>query len=112
MYQYQASLNRVIDGDTMEFVVDLGFGIYSVHAVRLHGINSPEVVGPTRADGLAAAAWSQQWFRDNPGPYVLETYKGRETEKYGRYLGTVTALNGRVINSDIVAAGHAVVYLP
>lgn len=110
MYEYAAVLSSVHDGDTATFMVDLGFGIYSMHAVRLVGINAPEL---STDAGKVSLVWVRQWFADNPGPVALHTRKSRETEKYGRYLATVVSLlSGRVLNDDIVAAGQAVPYNP
>jgi micrococcal nuclease len=109
MYEYSAQLVAVHDGDTATFDVDLGFSIYSRHAIRFVGINAPEM--NTQA-GKDARLWLNAWFLDNPGPYVLRTTKNKETEKYGRYLATITSSKtGRVANDDIVAAGNAVPYL-
>lgn len=109
MYDYNATLLEVHDGDTATFDVDLGFSIHSHHAIRFAGINAPELATPA---GKVALVWIMQWFADNPGPYVLRTNKSRETEKYGRYLATITSsITGRVANDDIVAAGNAVPYL-
>ena len=41
MYHYKAILNRIIDGDTIDVMIDLGFGIQIKQRVRLHGINTP-----------------------------------------------------------------------
>jgi len=110
MYEYSARVVAVHDGDTATFDVDLGFSIYSRHAIRFAGINAPELV---TAAGKNSLTWLMQWFADNPGPYVLRTTKNQETEKYGRYLATITSsTSGRVVNDDIVAAGNAVPYLP
>jgi endonuclease YncB( thermonuclease family) len=116
--EYRAELHTVHDGDTQTLVVEVQATIHLPgmtmaqtlqvpHPVRLAGINAPEL---TTATGKAAQAWAAQWYADNPGPYVLTTGT-RETEKYGRYLGRITAASGRVINDDIVAAGHAVPYI-
>jgi endonuclease YncB( thermonuclease family) len=108
MYEYRAVMVQVHDGDTVTFEIDLGFSIFSRHAVRFAGINSPELA---TQEGKVSASWLSQWFSDNPGPYVLRTTKNKETEKYGRYLATVTSIKtGRVANDDIVAAGNAVLY--
>lgn len=106
MYEYEAVLLRVVDGDTLVLDVDLGFSLHSRHHVRLKGVNAPEM----RTDaGPLARNWVMQWFQDRPGPVLLVTSKGRETEKYGRYLGNVYA-HGQHLNEDIVAAGHASPY--
>ena len=103
-YDYRATLVRVIDGDTLVFDVDLGFSIHSLHHVRLRGVNAPEL----RTDaGPPARQWVIEWFAARPGPITLVTAKGRETEKYGRYLGNVFAA-GDHLNVDLLNAGHAV----
>lgn len=112
MYQYHASLMDVHDGDTATFTVDLGFFVYTVHPVRLSGVNAPELYGRSRAAGEAARDWAMLWFQEHPGPYVLDTIKNHEFEKYGRLLGRVQAADGHVINDDILAAGQAVPYNP
>lgn len=109
MYEYAATLGEVHDGDTMHFTVDLGFGIESNHPIRLDGVNAPELATPA---GKASLAWVQAWFTQHPGPYVLNTKKNHETEKYGRYLARVTAADGSVLNDDLLSAGQAVPYNP
>ncbi len=109
MYQYSATLLAIHDGDTMHFDVDLGFSIHSIHPLRLYGVNAPELSTPA---GKLSLAWVVQWYHDHPGPYLLNTVQYHETEKYGRYLATVTAQDLHVLNVDIVAAGQAIAYLP
>ena len=54
MYEYRARITRVIDGDTVEAEIDLGFRVSLEVVLRLVGINTPEVHGPDRPRGLAA----------------------------------------------------------
>ena len=42
MYQYKAKIDRIVDGDTMDIVIDLGFKITTNQRIRLKGINTPE----------------------------------------------------------------------
>lgn len=107
-YSYNAKLVRIIDGDTMEFEVDLGFSIYSRHHVRLAGVNAPEL---KTAAGRDAAVYTKEWFDTNHAwdNTLLTTIKGLEFEKYGRYLAFVhSAITGAQLNTDIVESGHAV----
>lgn len=110
MYEYRATLIKVHDGDTFHCDVDCGFDLRLKMTVRLFGVNAPELV---TAAGKKATAWVQAWFTDHcrDGTFTLRTEKDRR-EKYGRYLGTVIAKDGSVLNGDIVASGNAVVYLP
>lgn len=118
LYWYAAQLNPskrdptgVVDGDTMNAVVDLGAYVYVHKALRLYGINAPEMA--TQA-GKDAKAWAVQWFQTHcpDGIFIMKSSGPDPEDKYGRLLATVYALDGAVYNVEIVAAGHAVVYLP
>ena len=100
----------VVDGDTFNITLDLGDFIYVQKALRLYGINAPEMSTP---EGKDAKAWAIGWAENHcpDGMFIVKT--GLDPEgKYGRILGTVYAPDGACFNTDIVAAGHAVVYLP
>lgn len=106
-YNYNAVVKHVHDGDTFTLDVDLGFGIHSEHNLRLAGVNAPELA---TSEGKVALAWVQEWFSVNAslGLVTINTHKGSETEKYGRYLARLFAPNGQCLNDDLLAAGHAV----
>jgi endonuclease YncB( thermonuclease family) len=117
MYQYTAwglpstrDPLGVVDGDTVNVGVDLGMEVAINISLRLYGINAPEM--STQA-GKDAKSWAIDWFQQHcpHGSFTVNTLKDK-TEKYGRYLATVTAPDGHVFNEDIVAAGHAVSYFP
>ena len=63
-YEYRARVRRVIDGDTLDMDIDLGFEVVLASRVRLLGINTPEVVGVNKAGGLAATEFVREWLRD------------------------------------------------
>jgi endonuclease YncB( thermonuclease family) len=100
----------VVDGDTLNVIIDLGCDISVRTTLRLYGINAPEL--STQA-GKDAKTWTIQWFVEHcpAKQFTIKTVKDK-TEKYGRYLATITAPDGAVFNDDIVAAGHAVPYFP
>jgi micrococcal nuclease len=117
MYEYTAwplesarDPKGVVDGDTLNVGVDLGMNVAVNTTLRLYGINAPEL--STQA-GKDAKVWAVAWFTANcpQGQFRVNTIKDH-TEKYGRFLATVTAPNNRVFNDDIVAAGHASPYFP
>ena len=87
MYVYKAKLDRIIDGDTVDAVIDLGFDV-SVHkTIRLAGIDTPE--SRTRdleekERGLASKARLVEMLEG--GEFILES---KEVGKYGRVLGTL-----------------------
>lgn len=104
MYQYKCKVLKVIDGDTVDVEVDLGFDIRAKMRFRLAGINAPEMNTP---EGKQAREWL---IKEMPvdAEFTVETIKDRK-EKYGRYLGTFySKLDIVSINVRIVDAGHAV----
>ena len=111
MYEYRGRIKRVIDGDTIEARVDLGFDVFAVQRFRLYGINAPETKGESREDGRAATEYLRTLITTNAADSVLtiQTRKDKR-EKYGRYLAVLIA-NGVNINQRMVEDGHAVVYL-
>ena len=131
MYQYQAVLKKVIDGDTYEIDIDLGISIWiRSERIRLFGINTPEVYGvkvgsPEWVLGHNASEFVKSVLHEND-EIIVETIKDKK-EKYGRYLALVYAkvdqsilsgLNGirtvanfSCINDILVAKGLAKVYM-
>ena len=107
MYTYKAKLDWIIDGDTVDANIDLGFDI-SVHKrIRLAGIDSPE--SRTRdleekERGLASKQRLTDLLKD--GEFVLES---KEVGKYGRVLG-VLLIDDLNINETLVEEGYAVEY--
>lgn len=111
---FRASLARVVDGDTLDLIIDAGMHDRRVERVRLLGVNTPEVRGvPDRAPGLAAAAYVRQWlalatFPPWDFPLVIQTTK---TDDFGRYLADVwRGIDGAHLNDDLLTSGHAVPY--
>lgn len=107
MYEYQARIIRVVDGDTVHAEVDLGFDVRFTMKLRLTGINAPELSTP---EGQAAREWLIGRLGDVNQVVTIRTEKDR-TEKYGRYLATIM-LAWANINAELVSEGHAVVYKP
>ena len=111
MYEYKAKLLRVIDGDTIDCVIDLGFNVRLKERVRLKGIDTPEVRTKDldeKAKGLAAKNRVIEIFR-GAGEFtiVTEIHKG----KYGRILGTIMLPDRKVsLNQMLLDEGHAEVY--
>lgn len=104
MYDYQAKVVNIHDGDTVTLDVDLGFNVHRTDNFRLYGINAPELVTP---EGKVALAYLLTLVKVGDTVEVKTIKDNRE--KYGRYLGVI--LNGTVIINDaMVAAGHAVPY--
>lgn len=106
VYKYNAICSHVIDGDTIEISIDLGFEVSIAGTVRLLGINAPELRGKTKAEGLKSKnALSEMILFKR---IVIETVKAKE--KYGRYLATVY-LDNLNVNQEMIKRGLAVPYM-
>ena len=121
MYEYKAVVNRVVDGDTIDVTIDLGFSVWKKMRVRMEGINTPE--SRTRdleekKRGLAAKDRLKNILEFNDNKCVL---KVSGVGKYGRALATVlveslSPLNGEDgitlidVNKQLIEEGHAVEY--
>jgi endonuclease YncB( thermonuclease family) len=97
-------LLRVIDGDTLDVDLDLGFTIRSRQRLRLLGLNAPEKNTP---EGKTAKAWVSDWLTEHGPDLVVETHA---REKYGRWLATVTGQDGACLNTALLEAGQAAPY--
>lgn len=105
LYVYKAKIVRVVDGDTVDADVDLGFHTWRrEERLRLARVNAPEPRGAGKVEGLK----SKQWLKDRvEGREVLiRTIKDRK-EKYGRYLVEIF-FEGVNINDELLAKGFAV----
>ena len=110
MHEYKAIVRRVVDGDTMDVTLDLGFDILYNNRIRLYGINTPESRTRDLEEkklGLAAKDRVKELCPVGSSVIIKTTKEGRG--KYGRILGEIFV--GDVnINQQLVAEGHAVEY--
>lgn len=87
-YVYKARVSRIIDGDTIDFDVSLGFGCWlKKQRFRLYNINAPEVKGAERQQGLVSKEFLVAWAA-GCGEVLVETFKDRK-ESFGRWLANV-----------------------
>jgi len=108
MYQYKIKkINRIIDGDTVDLDIDLGFSITISHRVRLKGIDAAETRTKDleeKAEGIRARLWLEKEL-SREGEWIIETHK---EDKYGRILGTLylvgdsVTVNERMLTEGIV----------
>ena len=87
MYEYNCEIKRVVDGDTVDVIIDLGFDIFYKSRVRLYGIDTPE--SRTRnKDEKVRGLMSKQYLIDEleKGQVVIKTHKDKKG-KFGRVLG-------------------------
>ena len=111
MYEYKCEVTRVVDGDTVDCVLDLGFSILHKCRVRLYGIDTPE--SRTRdldekARGKLAAKFLQDSI-DNGKDVVLRSELKDSKGKYGRVLGSIV-VDDLDINKAMIANNLAVKY--
>jgi micrococcal nuclease len=109
---FVADITRVVDGDTIYFSVDLGFTVSASIKSRLYGIDTPEIRGEERPEGLLATAYAKEWLaRHAPsGQVLLRSHDAKKMGqgKYGRWLVEIFDLQGEVcLNDALVEAGHA-----
>jgi len=104
-YCYNAQVTRIIDADTVEVRVDVGFRMWAEMPMRLAGINAPEKY--TDAGKVATNALTDQ-LGSIPSDVVVKTIK--PVEKYGRYLG-VLFKDEVNLNEWLINFGYAVPYL-
>lgn len=119
MYEYQASLLSVVDGDTIDVTVDLGFRIHREIRLRLEGVDTHETYGVSKDSeeyrkGTEEAAFVEAWFDDaETGAFEWPVrVRTEKTGKFGRYIAEVERKSdGAVLNSDLVERfGEAVRY--
>lgn len=104
-YRFNARVVAVVDADTIDAHIDVGFGFACPKMrLRLLGIDAPETHGPTAPAGHRAAQRVSDLCLDRD--VVLYTHK---PDKYGRWLATVHVLEG-CVNDLLIAEGHAVPY--
>ena len=110
MFEYNAVLDRVVDGDTVDATIDLGFDTWKKTRIRFYGINTPE--SRTRdleekAFGLAA----KQYVKDLMpigSQQIIKTEKDK-TGKFGRVLGDFI-IEGKLLTELMIENNHAVPY--
>jgi len=107
LYRYKGKVLRVIDGDTIEVLIDLGFYTFKKAKIRLKGINAPEIFHPRsreeRKRGLEAKEFLSSLFRDSNEVYLRVYKKG----KYGRWIADLFLSDGTLVNSLLVRKGYA-----
>lgn len=121
MYEYAATVVRVIDGDTLIADVDLGFHVSVRETFRLTGIDTPEIHGVKKDSeeyrrGMEAKKFVEKLLELTEGRVMLRTQKDAQG-KYGRWLAEVlpVLINGGVhpwtaasLNESLVKEGLAV----
>ena len=110
MYEYKCKMVKVVDGDTIDVDIDLGFGVWMRNQrIRMHGIDTPESRTRDLEEkkyGLAAKDFLIKWT--NAGGLTLKTHKD-DRGKFGRILGEIWCFDTNV-NEKMIEEHHAVRY--
>jgi micrococcal nuclease len=115
MFEYYVKkVTKVVDGDTIDVEIDLGFDISFSSRVRLAGIDTPESRTTDKMEkalGLEAKAYLKHEI-ESAKSVVIKTEKMDSSEKYGRILGWVFLDGSSVsLNEKMITDGHAWGYL-
>ncbi len=115
MYEYYVKkVENVVDGDTIDVLIDLGFDILFSSRVRLAGIDTPESRTSDKAEkalGLESKEYLKKFLKDAK-TVVIKTEKMDSSEKYGRILGWIYVNEDTVsVNDHMINDGYAWGYL-
>lgn len=116
---HEVRIERVVDGDTLEVLVDLNFDTFVLVRLRLKGVDTPEVHGVKKwadeaktayteeyAKGAAASEFTKNWVDENCKPCVVTT---TGTGKYGRWISVLSPKSGgESLNDALLRTGNAV----
>lgn len=106
IWKYRAKVVRVVDGDTYELLIDLGFNILLKRNCRLYGVNTAEIHGEERPKGLQVKK------------FVIDLIEGKDItilspakdDKYGRVLAKIVLPDGTDLAETLLAEGMAKEY--
>ena len=115
MYEYRCKIVKIIDGDTVDVDIDLGFGVWMhKERIRLYGIDTPESRTSDLDEkkyGLIAKGWIEK-FMPVGSMQTLITQKDK-SGKFGRILGKFRVNDGHydiILNDWMISNHHAVAY--
>ena len=109
MFEYSAEVIKVVDGDTLDARIDLGFDVHVNKRIRLMGIDTWESRTRDKAEkvkGLAAKARLKELLKEDKNKFKLISHG---TGKFGRVLGDIEISVGNVCDI-LVEEGHAYSY--
>lgn len=103
---------RVVDGDTLDIRLALGFHLTAVQRVRLLHINAPEMKGETRESAIRAKSYLESLLKLRDGDFIL--VRTEKDDAFGRYLAelVVVGFDGQMlnVNQTMLDSGHAKPY--
>ena len=115
MHEYKVNILKVVDGDTVDVDIDLGFGIWlRKERVRVMGIDTPESRTSDKIEKIFGLAAKNRLISLLGAEAILHTQVSKKGEdmkgKFGRVLGNFTSINGEKCAAVLIREGHAVAY--
>ena len=115
MHEYKVNILKLVDGDTVDVDIDLGFGIWlRKERVRIMGIDTPESRTSDKVEKVFGLAAKNRLSSLLGAEAILQTQVSKKGEdmkgKFGRVLGNFISLNGEKCAAVLVREGHAVAY--
>jgi micrococcal nuclease len=107
MYTYSAIIDHVVDGDTLDLTVDLGFKLSARMRVRLAGVDTPEKGQPLyqSAKQFVLDLCGAETTSDLPQAGQTVTLRTEKVSKWGYYLAHITLPDGTDLSSRLIEAG-------
>ena len=109
MFDYNAKVKRIVDGDTLDAYIDLGFDVWVTKRIRFMGIDTPE----SRTSDLVEKRYGKgakhrlvEMLEGNDNKFIVRSHG---TGKFGRVLGELF-IGDLNINEQMIKEGHAVAY--
>ena len=115
MHEYKVNIVKVVDGDTVDVDIDLGFGMWLRNErVRVMGIDTPESRTSDKMEKVFGLAAKERLTSLLGAEAILHTQVSKKGEdmkgKFGRVLGNFVSLNGEKCAAVLIREGHAVAY--
>ena len=115
MYEYKVNILKVVDGDTVDVDIDLGFGVWLRNErVRIVGIDCPESRTSDRIEKVFGEAAKQRLtsLLSSEATLISQISKMGENMKgkFGRILGDFKTINNQIVTEVLMSEGHAVAY--
>lgn len=110
MHEYQANLVKIVDGDTLDADIDLGFSVWVRKRIRLVNIDTWESRTRDKEEkkkGLAAKARLKELIKENKNQFIITSHG---LGKFGRVLGEIFLDDDRNVNDILIEEGHAYEY--
>ena len=113
MYEYKAKILKIVDGDTMDVEIDLGFNMHANMRLRLSGLDTEDLNDSNlqkRSMAKDAKARVEELVSQKGKDFVVvRTIKDRK-EKFGRYLATIVFQDNTNLNETLLSEGLAKPY--